>query len=141
MARRRKAGRPRKPSPRTASGRLSRAYTGPARDAGTPELQAKKLLAVNGAGNPALSASAASILLAHEIIDREQHAAAERYHRFCRRSFGLPDYGPRCWATVAAGHAGQAAGWSARFRKAPTLSCRRSTGEVQTGAAGARGPR
>jgi hypothetical protein len=85
--RRRKAGRPRKPSPRTASGRQSRAYTGAARDAGT------QLSAVNGAGNPALSASAASILLAHDVINRDQHAAAERYHRCYARSFGLPDYG------------------------------------------------
>jgi hypothetical protein len=94
MARRRKAGRPRKPSPRTASGRLSRAYQGPARDVGTAELRAKKLSAVNGAGNPALWASAASILLAHGILNRDQHAAAERYHLAYRRSFGLPDYGP-----------------------------------------------
>ena len=74
MARRRKAGS------RTASGRLSRAYQGAARDTGTVELVAKKLALVNGAADPTLSASAASILLAHDVINRDQHAAAHAYH-------------------------------------------------------------
>jgi len=101
----RKRGRPRKPGKRTESGRLSRAYTGPAREAGTAELQAKKLAAVNGAGNPALSAPAASILLAHDVPNRDQHAAAERYHRCYARSFGLPDYGPSLLSDGSSGNA------------------------------------
>lgn len=71
--------RPRRSGPRTPSGRLSRAYAGPARDAGTAELAAKKLALVNGARDPALSASAASILFAHRVLDRDQLAAAVRY--------------------------------------------------------------
>jgi hypothetical protein len=85
--------RPRKSGARTKSGRLSRAFKSPVRDVGTAELQAKKLALVNGAADPALSASAASILLAHHVLDREQHSAAERYHRAYRLSFGMPNYG------------------------------------------------
>ena len=84
MARRRKSGT------RTKSGRLSRAYKGPARDPGTAELQVKKLAAVNGRRDPALSATPASILFAHAVIDRDQLAAAERYRRCYPLSFGLP---------------------------------------------------
>jgi hypothetical protein len=87
--------RPRKSGARTRSGRLSRSYKGPARDAVTPELQRKKLALVNGAADPALSSSAASILFAHGVFDRDQLAAADRYHKLYRRSFGMPDYG-RC---------------------------------------------
>src|SRR5919106_5034066 len=85
--------RPRKSGARTKAGRLSRSYRGPARDAGTPELQRKKLALVNGAADPSLSASAARILFAHGVLDRDQLAAADRYHRLYRRSFGLPSYG------------------------------------------------
>ena len=89
MPRRRRIGA------RTKSGRLSRAYKGPVRNPGTAELQYKKLAAVNGAADPALSASAATILFAHGVIDRDQLAAAERYRRAYALTFGLPDYG-RC---------------------------------------------
>lgn len=50
--------RPGKSGARTKAG-LSRSYRGPARDAGTLELQHKKLALVNGAADPSLSASAA----------------------------------------------------------------------------------
>ena len=82
-----------KPGARTKSARLSRAYRGPARDSGTPELQRKKLAAVNGAVDPALSASPASILFAHGVLSRDQVAAAERYRRCYALSFGLPHFG------------------------------------------------
>jgi hypothetical protein len=85
--------RPRKSGPRTKSGRPSRAFKGPARDAGTPELQRKKLAAVNGSADPALSCSPARILFAHGVLSRDQLAAADRYHKAYRRRFGLPDYG------------------------------------------------
>ena len=97
--------RPRKSGHRARSGRLSRAYRGPARDAGTGELQHKKLIAVNGAADPSLSASAASILFAHRVINRDQHAAADRYYKLYRRSFGLPAFG-RC--LLADGSGGRA---------------------------------
>ena len=96
MARRRKAGT------RTKSGRLSRAYRGPARDAGTAELQQKKLAAVNGSADPALSATPASILFAHGVLSRDQLAAAERYRRAYAVSFGMPNYG-RCLLTDGPG--------------------------------------
>jgi hypothetical protein len=82
--------RPRKFASRTRSGRLSRAYKGPARDAGTPELQRKKLAAVNGSADPALSATPASILFAHGVLTRDQLAAAEKYRKAYALSFGLP---------------------------------------------------
>jgi hypothetical protein len=85
--------RPRKKGPRSKSGRLSRAYQGPARDNGTPELRRHKLGAVNGAADPALSATPASILFAHGILNRDQLAAADDYHRAYRRCFSLPDFG------------------------------------------------
>jgi hypothetical protein len=67
-----------------------RAYKGPARGPGTPDLQRKKLPAVNGSADPALSATPASILFAHGVIDRDQLAAAERYRRAYALSFSLP---------------------------------------------------
>jgi hypothetical protein len=84
MGRRRKAGQ------RSRSGRLSRAYQTVARDEGTPELVAKKLRAVNGAADPALSASAASILFAHGVLTRDQHDAAGEYHRCWALTFDVP---------------------------------------------------
>jgi hypothetical protein len=70
--------RKRKPGPRTKSGRLSRAYTGPARDVGTPEFCAKRAYLINGS-DPQLAASASGILLANGFLNRGQHAAALTY--------------------------------------------------------------
>jgi hypothetical protein len=83
-------GRRAKSGQRSKSGRLSRAFLTVARDTGTPELVAKKLRAVNGAADPALSVSAASILFAHGVIDRDQHHAALAYHKCYAITFGDP---------------------------------------------------
>ena len=65
------------------------------RDAGTPELVYKKAYVVNGHKDPALSATAAGILFAHNVISRDQFAAADRYRHAYAISFGLPAHG-RC---------------------------------------------
>lgn len=84
MARRKKAGA------RTKSGRLSRAYTGPARDAGTPELQAKRQAIVGDGADPNLSVSAPGILFAKAILNREQYAQALTYRKLRAAIFGPP---------------------------------------------------
>jgi hypothetical protein len=87
-------GRRRKTGVRSKSGRLSRAYQGVAKETVTPELLAKKLTLVNRAADPALSASAASILFAHNAITREQHDAAGAYHLCYALTFGTPWHRP-----------------------------------------------
>lgn len=72
-------GRRRK-GPRTASGRLSRAFKGEARDTGTPEANAKRSYLINGA-DPALAACTSGILHANGILSRAQYDAAMRYAR------------------------------------------------------------
>jgi hypothetical protein len=74
---------------RTKSGRLSRSYRGPARDAGTPELQAKRAWLVNGHGaDPALAASASGILLANRLITPEQFTAGMTYAKLHAMPYG-----------------------------------------------------
>jgi hypothetical protein len=58
-------------------------------DHGTPELHGKRLALVNGSNNPALAANLAGVLLAHDLIDARQHAAAERFHKARARAFGV----------------------------------------------------
>ena len=60
---------------------------------------------MNGAADPSLSASAASILFAHRVLTRDQLAAADRYHKAYRRSFGLPNYGGCLLADGSGGRA------------------------------------
>src|SRR5688500_15672041 len=84
MARKRKAGA------RTRSGRISRAYAGPARDVGTADLRRHRLALVNGAHDPALSATLAGIMLAHGILSPEQHVAAQRYRQLRGALYGCP---------------------------------------------------
>jgi hypothetical protein len=87
---RRKAGRKRKPGPRTKSGRLSPAYKDPElRDLGTREFQAKRLAIVNGA-DPQLAATASGILLANSLLTPQQHTAAQRYAWAHALSYGRP---------------------------------------------------
>ena len=82
--------RPRKPGPRTKSGRLSRAYKSPVlRDKGTPEAQSKRHALINGA-DPQLAATASWILLANGLIERDQHSAALIYARLHALVFGKP---------------------------------------------------
>jgi hypothetical protein len=81
--------RKRKPGPRTKSGRPSRAYSGPARDTGTAELQAKRAYLINGS-DPQLAASASGILLANGFLSRGQHAAALTYAWAHALTFGRP---------------------------------------------------
>jgi hypothetical protein len=75
---------------RTKTGRLSRAFTGPARDEGTRELQRHRLCPVNGAHDPALSSSLAGIMFAHGILSSRQHAAAQRYRMPRSALYGVP---------------------------------------------------
>jgi hypothetical protein len=82
-------GRRAKSGHRTKSERLSRAYQGPARDPGTPELLVKRLALVNGAP-PELSATASGILFARGYISRDQCSAADRYRRLHAAIFGRP---------------------------------------------------
>lgn len=75
--------------PRTKSGRLSRAYKGPARDDGTPELQAKRRQLV-GDADPALSVSVVGRLFAWGMIDQQQYLAAQRYRQLRCALYGPP---------------------------------------------------
>jgi hypothetical protein len=94
MARRRKSGY------RTKKDRLSRAYKTVARDLGSPESLLKRASLINGA-DPQLAATASGILLANEMITREQHSAALTYswahamvyHRPWRQACPLADRG------------------------------------------------
>jgi hypothetical protein len=81
--------RKRKPGQRTKSGRLSRAYQGPARDSGTREMQAKRAYLINGS-DPQLAASASGILLANGFLTRHQHAAALTYAWAHALTYGRP---------------------------------------------------
>jgi hypothetical protein len=83
MARKKHAGA------RTKSGRKSRAYKGPARDNGTPELQHKRIAMANGA-DPALTAWAPGILHAHGHLSRAQYGAAISYGALHAAVFGAP---------------------------------------------------
>jgi hypothetical protein len=80
MPRKRKAGRPRKPGPRTKTGRLSEARKKfpELRDKGTPEAQSKRAYLINGS-DPQLAASASGILLANGFLSQDQHVACLRY--------------------------------------------------------------
>lgn len=82
--------RPRRSAPRTSSGRPSRAYRGPARDAGTREGQAKRLALVNGSGDGSLAYTLPDLLRAHGVLDRHQHGAAIRFRDLRARCFGVP---------------------------------------------------
>lgn len=84
MARRRKPG-----VARAKSGRISRAYAGPARDTGTKETQAKRAYLINGS-DPQLAASASGILLANGFLIKHQHAAALTYGWAHALTFGRP---------------------------------------------------
>lgn len=86
---------------RTLSGRLSRAYKGPARDDGTRELQAKRTALVGETPppgsppdakppDPALSATMPGILFARGVLTREQLEAAERFRRLRCALYGPP---------------------------------------------------
>jgi hypothetical protein len=124
MAKRR--GRAKKAGPRTKSGRLSRAYQGPARDAGTAELQAKRLAAINGA-DPQLAASASGILLANSLISEDQHLACLRYahaHALvygkvwtvkCPLAWQLPVHGPEPAETSVVAARKRIDAWNARL--------------------------
>jgi hypothetical protein len=82
--------RKRKPGARTKSGRLSRAYQGPARDVGTREGMAKRLALVNGSNNDSLAYTLPDILLAHGQITVDQHRAAWQLRRARAAVFGVP---------------------------------------------------
>jgi hypothetical protein len=82
-------GRRAKLGHRTKSGRLSRAYQGPARDVGTDEFQAKRAALINGS-DPQLAASASGILLANEMISPEQHHAVLSYAWCHAMLYGRP---------------------------------------------------
>jgi hypothetical protein len=88
-----------KDRPRTASGRLSRAYQTDARDNGTRQLQAKRQAAVGWTrdkdgkpiGNdPTLSATAAGILYARGVLDLNRYTAALKYRAIYCLLFGVP---------------------------------------------------
>ena len=76
-------------SPRTKSGRLSRAYQTVARDNGTREVQAKRDQLINGSPVE-LIASSAGVLLARGLLSSEQYRAADRFARIRARVFGVP---------------------------------------------------
>jgi hypothetical protein len=76
--RKRRASRRNDDRPRTASGRISRAYKGAARDDGTRDAERHRLALVNGA-DPALAAHPLGVLLANGHISREQERAGHRY--------------------------------------------------------------
>jgi hypothetical protein len=82
-------GRKRKSGARTKSGRLSRAYAGPARDPGSPESILKRAALINGS-DCQLAASASGILLANGYLTREQHAAAMSYSWCHAMLYGRP---------------------------------------------------
>lgn len=82
--------RPRKFRARTKSGRLSRAGQLPARDTGTPELQAKRSALVGATADPALASSALGCLFARGHIGKAQHAAGLEFERVRRALYGPP---------------------------------------------------
>jgi hypothetical protein len=75
MADRRK-GRAKRASPRSKSGRLSRAYQTVARDNSTQEVQAKREQLINGSPVE-LIASSAGILFARGLLRAEHYRAAD----------------------------------------------------------------
>lgn len=81
--------RKRKDRPRTASGRLSRAFKNAARDTGTPEQQLKRAYLINGA-DPQLAATTSGILLANHVISRPQYDAAMVYAWAHAMVYGRP---------------------------------------------------
>jgi hypothetical protein len=83
-----KRGRPRKPGPRTKSGRLSRAYKAPElRDKRTPEFCAKRAYLINWA-DPQLAATVSGILFANGHLTMAQRDAGENYANLHRLAFG-----------------------------------------------------
>ena len=91
MGRRRKAGA------RTKSGKLSRAYKGPARDPGSHEAQAKRQALVGDANDPVLSATAPGILFANGHLDRDQYNEALEFRSLRCVLYGAP------WPNVSYG--------------------------------------
>jgi hypothetical protein len=87
----RRQGRPARAGRRTPGGRLAVAD-----DPGTRELQRHKAGLINGAVDPALSASLIGVLFAHHVLDRHQRDAADRFRRARSACFGvvLPDRDP-----------------------------------------------
>lgn len=76
--------RPRKNGARAKSGRLSRAFRGPARDHGTPEVQRKRLMLVGYDADPVLAATPLGCIFARGYLgdlkdDREAERAKDRY--------------------------------------------------------------
>jgi hypothetical protein len=84
----RRSGRPRKPGPRTASGRLSRTYKGAACDHGSRDAERHRVELVNGS-DQALAASPIGVLLANGHITPEQERAGRRYGWLRSVSFGV----------------------------------------------------
>lgn len=57
------------------------------KETGTPELQAKKAMLVRG-GNPALSTDALGVLVARDLIDKDQYSAGQWFGALRTISFG-----------------------------------------------------
>jgi hypothetical protein len=65
-------------------------------DHGSRDAERHRLGLVNGASDPALSASLSGILFAHGVLDRRQRDAADDFRRARAACFGvvLPDRDP-----------------------------------------------
>jgi hypothetical protein len=106
MRRRSKAGRKRKPGPRSPAGQRSRAFVTVARDFGTLELQIHRRALVGEHANTDLAASAIGRLLAHGCLEQFDPAGAlvpgvgsERYRAAVRyATIASAVYGAR-WPT------------------------------------------